>query len=231
MSTPTTPTARLPRQRVSPFDPPPDYRLLQESDPVSPLVFPGGGHRLAGDPVRRRARPARRPRFSSRRSFAMNPVRETPEEIRQFLEPEPGQFIGLDPPEHTRYRRLLTGQFTVRRMRALEPRITEIVEQQLQGMRRAGPPVRPGRVVRAAGALAGDLRAARRAVRATGRVPAALAAAADLRHRGPGAAARRREELRAYMLELVQAKRAAPADDLLSGLVATTARTASTTRS
>ena len=43
MSTPTTPTAQLPRQRVSPFDPPPDYRLLQENDPVSPLVFHGGG--------------------------------------------------------------------------------------------------------------------------------------------------------------------------------------------
>ena len=182
VSTPTTPTARLPRQRVSPFDPPPDYRSLQESDPVSPLVFPGGA---TGWLVTRyddvRALFAD-PRFSSRRSFAMNPVRETPEELRPFMEPEPGQFIGLDPPEHTRYRRLLTGQFTVRRMRALEPRITEIVEQQLEGMRRAGPPVRPGRVVRAAGALAGDLRAARGAVRATGRVPAALAAAAVLRH-------------------------------------------------
>ena len=123
MSTPTTPTARLPRQRVSLFDPPPDYRDLQVSDPVSPLVFPDGG---SGWVVTRyddvRALFAD-PRFSSRRSFAMNPVRETPEELRPYMEPEPGQFIGLDPPEHTRYRRLLTGQFTVRRMRALEPRI------------------------------------------------------------------------------------------------------------
>ena len=129
MSTPTTPTARLPRERVSLFDPPPDYRDLQVSDPVSPLVFPDGG---SGWVVTRyddvRALFAD-PRFSSRRSFAMNPVRETPEELRPYMEPEPGQFIGLDPPEHTRYRRLLTGQFTVRRMRALEPRITEIVDR------------------------------------------------------------------------------------------------------
>ena len=117
MSTPTTPTARLPRERVSLFDPPPDYRDLQVSDPVSPLVFPDGG---SGWVVTRyddvRALFAD-PRFSSRRSFAMNPVRETPEELRPYMEPEPGQFIGLDPPEHTRYRQLLTGQFTVRRMR------------------------------------------------------------------------------------------------------------------
>mgnify|MGYP006170800589 CR=1 FL=1 len=29
---------------------------------------------------------------------------------------KPGMFIGMDAPDHTRYRKLLTGQFTVRRM-------------------------------------------------------------------------------------------------------------------
>ena len=217
MSTPTTPTARLPRQRVSPFDPPPDYRQLQETDPVSPLVFPGGG---TGWLVTRyddvRALFAD-PRFSSRRSFAMNPVRETPEELRPYLEPEPGQFIGLDPPEHTRYRRLLTGQFTVRRMRALEPRITEIVEQQLQGMRQAGPPCDlvesfalpvPSLVIcELLGVPYGD----REMFQQRSRQLLSFATEGPELLRG-------REELRAYMLELVQAKRAAPADDLLSGL-------------
>jgi cytochrome P450 len=46
----------------------------------------------------------------------------------------------MDPPEHTRYRRLLTGQFTVRRMRRLEPRIAQIVDDQLEAMAEAGPP-------------------------------------------------------------------------------------------
>jgi cytochrome P450 len=217
VSTPTTPTARLPRERVSPFDPPPDYRQLQETDPVSPLVFPGGG---TGWLVTRyddvRALFAD-PRFSSRRSFAMNPIRETPEELRPFLEPEPGQFIGLDPPEHTRYRRLLTGQFTVRRMRGLEPRITEIVEQQLQGMRRAGPPCDlvesfalavPSLVIcELLGVPYGD----REMFQQRSRQLLSFATEGPELLRG-------REELRAYMLELVQAKRAVPADDLLSGL-------------
>ena len=40
-----------------------------------------------------------------------------------------GNLLGLDPPEHTRLRRMLTPEFTVRRMRRLEPRIVEIVER------------------------------------------------------------------------------------------------------
>jgi cytochrome P450 len=51
-----------------------------------------------------------------------------------------GNLLGFDPPEHTRLRRMLTPEFTVRRMRRLEPRIVEIVEQHLQAMQTAGPP-------------------------------------------------------------------------------------------
>ncbi len=51
-----------------------------------------------------------------------------------------GQLIGFDPPEHTRLRRMLTPEFTVRRMRRLEPRITEIVRTALDDLERAGKP-------------------------------------------------------------------------------------------
>ena len=51
-----------------------------------------------------------------------------------------GQLIGFDPPEHTRLRRFLTPEFTVRRMRRLEPRIREIVDEHLDVMERKGPP-------------------------------------------------------------------------------------------
>jgi cytochrome P450 len=51
-----------------------------------------------------------------------------------------GNLLGLDPPEHQRLRRMLTGEFTVRRMKRLEPRIVQIVEQQLDEMEAAGPP-------------------------------------------------------------------------------------------
>ena len=52
-----------------------------------------------------------------------------------------GNLLGLDPPEHSRLRRMLTPEFTIRRMKRLEPRIAEIVEAQLDEMDRHGPPV------------------------------------------------------------------------------------------
>jgi cytochrome P450 len=51
-----------------------------------------------------------------------------------------GNLLGIDPPEHQRLRRMLTPEFTVRRMKRLEPWIAEIVEQHLDAMQRAGAP-------------------------------------------------------------------------------------------
>ncbi|WP_188189429.1 cytochrome P450 [Nonomuraea sp. SYSU D8015] len=51
-----------------------------------------------------------------------------------------GSLIEFDPPEHTRLRRMLTPEFTVRRMRRLEPRITDIVQAALDDLERAGRP-------------------------------------------------------------------------------------------
>ncbi|PXX05542.1 cytochrome P450 [Mycolicibacterium moriokaense] len=51
-----------------------------------------------------------------------------------------GNLLGLDPPEHQRLRRMLTPEFTIRRMKRLEPRIVEIVDAQLDAMESSGPP-------------------------------------------------------------------------------------------
>ena len=52
-----------------------------------------------------------------------------------------GNLLGLDPPEHQRLRRMLTPEFTIRRIKRLEPRIVEIVDAQLDAMEKTGPPV------------------------------------------------------------------------------------------
>jgi cytochrome P450 len=52
-----------------------------------------------------------------------------------------GDIGGLgftDPPDHTRLRKLLTPEFTMRRLERLRPRITGIVEQQLDALAAAG---------------------------------------------------------------------------------------------
>jgi len=51
-----------------------------------------------------------------------------------------GNLLGLDPPEHQRLRRMLTPEFTIRRMKRLERRIVEIVDAQLDAMEKPGPP-------------------------------------------------------------------------------------------
>ncbi|MDX1885489.1 cytochrome P450 [Mycolicibacterium sp. 120270] len=52
-----------------------------------------------------------------------------------------GNLLGLDPPEHSRLRRMLTPEFTIRRIKRLEPRIVEIVDDQLDAMESAGAPI------------------------------------------------------------------------------------------
>lgn len=53
----------------------------------------------------------------------------------------PGGLGFADPPAHTRLRRILTPEFTMRRLSRLAPRIDAIVEAQLDEMARASEPV------------------------------------------------------------------------------------------
>lgn len=71
-------------------------------------------------------------RFSTRRAFAGADGPRSAELV--------GNLMDYDPPEHTRLRKMLTREFTVRRMRRLEPRIEAIVTGRLDAMDQAGPP-------------------------------------------------------------------------------------------
>lgn len=53
---------------------------------------------------------------------------------------DPGGLGMTDPPYHTRLRRMLTPEFTMRRLRRLLPRIEEIVTELLDALADAGPP-------------------------------------------------------------------------------------------
>ena len=54
---------------------------------------------------------------------------------------QPGFLVSLDPPDHTRIRRMLTGQFSMRRLTAMRPYIEQITARFLDQMEAAGPPV------------------------------------------------------------------------------------------
>ncbi|MDA4100066.1 cytochrome P450 [Mycolicibacterium monacense] len=51
-----------------------------------------------------------------------------------------GNLLANDPPEHQRLRRMLTPEFTLRRINRLEPRIVAIVDEHLDAMQQSGPP-------------------------------------------------------------------------------------------
>ncbi len=132
------------RRDAGPFDPPREITALRRARPVSPLVFPDGheGWLVTGyEEVRQMMADTR---FSSRLDLDVVHVPYETPGMPVATEPSPqlpGMFIAMDPPDHGRLRKRLTGAFTVKRMKQLEEHIAEIVEQQLDHLARLAPPV------------------------------------------------------------------------------------------
>ncbi|GAA0931316.1 cytochrome P450 [Nonomuraea longicatena] len=127
----------LPMERETPFDPPGKLLDLAARAPIHRMTYTDGhlGWLVTGHALGRAV--LAHPDFTSSPKDLHPPVPGREKVFgggSDFLTP-PGFFIRMDPPEHTRFRKLLTGQFTVRRMQRLEPRITEITEQVLDAMR------------------------------------------------------------------------------------------------
>ncbi|MEW1904609.1 MULTISPECIES: cytochrome P450 [unclassified Streptomyces] len=129
----TVTTLPTERPAACPFDPPAELTDARRHGPVSHFTHPGGkpGRLITGyDAVRSVLADAR---FSSRKEL-MNVV--------DFALPPapPGEFLLMDEPEHSRYRKPLVGRFTVRRMRMLTERIERITADCLDAMQETGPP-------------------------------------------------------------------------------------------
>ncbi|MFH8350142.1 cytochrome P450 [Streptomyces sp. NPDC018045] len=210
------PLTELPMTRAAgcPFDPYDGMARLREEAPLRRMRYPDGhlGWLATGHSVIRAV--LADPRFSARYELLHLPIPGGPDVLPPA---SAGDLSGVDAPEHTRYRRLLTGKFTVRRMRQLTERVERITADHLDAMERHGGPV--------------DL------VQAFARpVPALMIcellgvpyteradflAYEDIlsdHSLDPDENARAFTVLQDYLRELVLAKRAAPTDDLLSDL-------------
>jgi cytochrome P450 len=133
----------LPVKRGCPFDPPAEYRILAEGDGITPFTFPLGPRSTNGLLVTRlsdvRAILADR-RFSHRADeVALAVPPPFPLEAYAPDPPAPGAFNKMDPPEHLRYRKLLTRHFTLRRCRELIPVAEAIAAELLDAMAAHGP--------------------------------------------------------------------------------------------
>ncbi|MFD8542524.1 cytochrome P450 [Streptomyces sp. NPDC059649] len=211
----------LPMERdAGPFDPPREITRLREARPVSPLAFPDGheGWLVTGyDTVRQLMADTR---FSSRQDIGILHVPYETPGMPAPTEPSPqipGLFIAMDPPDHTRLRRKLTGAFTVRRMKQLEERITEIVERQLDELARLTPPVDLVKefALPVPSLVICELLGVPYADRANFQVNSAKFLVKDQSLEEKVAAY---GAMTTYLAELVTRKRAAPGEDILSDL-------------
>jgi cytochrome P450 len=127
--------------RRNAFDPTPELRDIRETTGVRTVVNAFGMQVYLvtrHDDIKEVL--ADHERFSNSRppGFVIPGAPAVPDE--EQADARAGNLLGLDPPEHQRLRRMLTGEFTVRRMKRLEPRIVEIVEAHLDAMENAGAP-------------------------------------------------------------------------------------------
>ncbi|MFB9908249.1 cytochrome P450 [Allokutzneria oryzae] len=126
----------LPLARRCPLDPPEELTRERERRPISPMTYPDGhqGWLVTGNAAARALLADQR--FSVRAELQHAPIPiEVPASMRERSVP-PGLFTRMDDPEHARYRRQLTGQFTVRRIKAMEPMIERIADDLLDAMER-----------------------------------------------------------------------------------------------
>ncbi|RZS37026.1 cytochrome P450 [Herbihabitans rhizosphaerae] len=199
-----------------PFDPPRELSEIRESAPLVRMAFPDGhrGWLATGHEAVRAVLSDKR--FSSRYELLHLPFPDMG--MAEMPPASPGDFTGIDPPGHTRYRSLLTSKFTVRRMRLLTDRVEELVTEHLDEMERTGPPVdlmpafaRPIptlMICELLGVPADKADVFQRFAEVTNEYDATAEDHAE----AIGA-------LTAYLSELIPAKRANPTDDLLSDLL------------
>ncbi|MEU0569763.1 cytochrome P450 [Nonomuraea sp. NPDC005983] len=126
------------RQPGCPFDPPKELIQAREHGPISRFPFPDGheGWLVTGYDLVRSV--LADPRFSSRKELMRHHPLFDLGEIEVPPAP-PGEFLLMDEPQHSRYRKPLVGKFTVRRMRLLTERVEQVTAEHLEAMEKAGP--------------------------------------------------------------------------------------------
>ncbi len=191
----------------------PEYAKLRREDPVSLVRLVTGGHaylvtryedvrRVLTDPVFSRAGLAR-PEVAVLVAGARIPHMMT----------------NMDAPDHTRIRKLVTRAFTTRGVEPLRPRVQALTDSLIDDMVAAGPPVDfveafasplPALVVSELLGLPPDDRE---------RLHAWLEVTMSTGGRTPQEVAATFEQIMAYLRGQIDAKGAAPAEDLLSALI------------
>jgi cytochrome P450 len=137
-SAPAAGVARIPAARgTCPFDPPPLYEQLRDEHSIAPVTL---WNDTTAWLVTRHA-DVRFVLSDDRFSADINrPGFPFLSRAQRALGQAPPTFIRMDAPEHDRLRRMLTAEFTIKRVRAMQPRIQQIVDGFIDDMTAHAPP-------------------------------------------------------------------------------------------
>ncbi|GLU50196.1 cytochrome P450 [Nocardiopsis ansamitocini] len=134
MSTP----ADFPVPRTCPFTPPDSYDAMRAAGPLTRVTIPSGKRAwLLTRHTDVRAALADPAASSDARNPDFPALGHGEQQVAAELRP----FIRMDPPDHTLVRRMLVGEFTLKRTRALGPVIEQTCHEQLARMLSLTPPV------------------------------------------------------------------------------------------
>ncbi|WP_328842928.1 cytochrome P450 [Streptomyces sp. NBC_00258] len=203
----------LPMDRTTLLDPPAAYARLREESPVSRIALWGGNTPWLVTRHEDARAVLADPRFSSEN------IREGFPGLQPTPPPRtPGQLFAMDPPDHTRLRRMLIPDFTFRRVEELRPVIRTLTDSLIDDLMAKEPsgadlvkhftlPLPLQVICELLGVPYADREFIHRQAAAFATVTA-----------GPEAMRAGWAALFGYLSELLAAKTAAPGDDLMSRL-------------
>ena len=205
---------RYPFSRAHALDMDPTYRGLRSDEPLSRVRAPYGGECWLAVRHADVRTVLSDPRFSRSATVGEDVPRPRPE-----IDHQTSSILNMDPPEHTRLRKLVARAFTARRVADLRPRTVELTRGLLDDLRAAGSPA--DLVAHVSMPLPVTIICEMLGVPVSERsvFRAGADAALSTTSMTPEQRAAARDEMLGFMARLIAERRAEPADDLLTALV------------
>ncbi len=127
-----------PMERSSPFEPPPGYARARSEAPITKVRLVDGstGWFVTGHALVRRL--LNDPKVSKNGLRPGYPPLVPDQEA--LVRGQKGFLVWMDPPDHTMYRRMLAGEFSVNTLERLRPHVEHIVNECIDQLLDAGPP-------------------------------------------------------------------------------------------